>query len=88
MKKPVWFADEIVRISKKNKITAIEAERVILERIDEFAEETEGNLVAAYDAYNLERVDSIDEDYYVELYVKEKGVTEDVARALFNSIPF
>ena len=88
MKKPVWFADEIVRISKKRKITAIEAERAILERIEELAEKTAGNLVEAYAAYNLERVDNIDEDFYVELYMKEKGVTEDVARAMFASTPF
>jgi len=88
VEKPVWFDDEIRRISEKREITAAEAEASILARVDEFAVELDGDMVAAYEAYNLERIDCINEDYFVVAYMRDHDVDEEVARAIFNSVPF
>jgi hypothetical protein len=88
MNKPAWFEDEVKRISRKREISLSEAENSILARIENFATRVNGDMTAAYEAYNLERIDSIDEDDFIEIYMKEHGVTEEVARAAFKSLPF
>jgi len=88
MNKPIWFLDEIRRISEKRKLTSVEAEKAILDRIAYFSAQLNGDESAALEAYNLERNDCIDEDYFVEMYMLEKGVTEEVAQAAYKSLPF
>jgi len=85
MRRPTWFEDEIRRIGKKHNLKHDEARKFILEKIADLAKEF-GSQKCAWDVYNLDRCDQIDEEYYVELFMKE-GLSEEVARAKFRSLP-